>query len=86
MNDNSKPTAGETVVLKAVPPGLLDGLPQEDQDAITAIVGKPVILVEYDEDGRAELLFKDPIDDHSDFDAHIHTIWVPASFIRRFRS
>jgi hypothetical protein len=37
---------GEMVVLTRIPPGLLDGLPQEDQNAIVAIVGKPVMLVE----------------------------------------
>jgi len=36
------------VVLTSIPPGLLDGLPQEDQNAIVAIVGKPVLLVEYE--------------------------------------
>jgi hypothetical protein len=34
------------VLLKSIPPGRLDGLPQEDQNAIVAIVGKPVLLVE----------------------------------------
>lgn len=47
----NNPRPGETVVLTSIPPGLLDGLPQEDQKAIVAIVGKPVLLVEYDEDG-----------------------------------
>jgi hypothetical protein len=47
------------VLLTSLPPGLVDGLPQEDQDAIVAIVGKPVLLVGYDEDRRAELHFDD---------------------------
>jgi len=38
------PEAGDTVVLTELPPGLLDGLPLEDQRAISAIVGKPVLL------------------------------------------
>jgi hypothetical protein len=41
MNDSNKPKPGDLVVLTAVPSGLLDGLPQEDQHAIAAIVGKP---------------------------------------------
>ena len=47
--------AGRKVILKAVPPGLLDNLPVEDQRATSEIVGKPVMLNEYDADGRAEL-------------------------------
>jgi len=35
-------------------------LPKEGQRAIKAIVGEPVPLVEYDEDGRAKLEFEDP--------------------------
>jgi hypothetical protein len=56
----SRAQIGGKVVLVAVPPGLLDGLPEEDQRAITAIVGKPVDLVGWDELGRAELHFDDP--------------------------
>ena len=39
---DSKPHPGETVVLISLPPGLLQGLPQEDQNAIVAVVGNPV--------------------------------------------
>jgi len=42
-----------------LPPGLLDGLPEEDQQAIRAVIGKRVVLNEYDLDGRAELEFTD---------------------------
>ena len=59
---DSRPSPGEMVSLTSLPPGLVDGLPQEDQDAIVAIVGKPVLLVGYDEDGRAELHFDDPFE------------------------
>jgi hypothetical protein len=65
---------GGSVVLTELPPGLLDGLPAEDQRAISDAVGKPVQLVEYDDDGRAELEFTD---------AHgvIHFIYVNPNFI-----
>jgi hypothetical protein len=66
--------AGRNVILKALPPGLLDDLPVEDQRAISAIVGKPVKLNEYDEDGRAELEFTDSED-------VIHFIYVDPTFI-----
>jgi hypothetical protein len=37
---------GEEVVLTQMPPGLLDGLPFEDQQAISEVVGQPVLLNE----------------------------------------
>ena len=86
MNGDTQPKPGETVVLTTLPPGLIDGLPQEDQNAITAIVGKPVLLVGYHEDGRAELDFEDPFDVRTDGSSHTHTIWVPPASIRRYRS
>lgn len=76
MRKNARPRAGEKVVLVAIPPGLLDGLRDEDQRAINAIMGKPVKLCGYDDSGRAELEFDDPCDDSS------HTIWVAPEFIQ----
>ena len=61
MAKRDRPNAGERVVLLSLPPGLLDGLPDEDQRAIKAIVGKPVKFLGYDEIGRAELEFDDPL-------------------------
>jgi hypothetical protein len=58
-SQNTKPQPGDMVVLTKIPAGLLDGLPQEDQDAISAILGKPVLLNEYDDAGIAELEFTD---------------------------
>jgi len=83
---DSKPLPGEMVVLTRIPPGLLDGLPQEDQNAIVAIIGKPVMLVEFDEDGRAELHFDDPFDARTDDYSHTHSIWVTPEFIERIRT
>ena len=68
------PPAGRNVILKALPPGFLDDLPVEDQRAISEIVGKPVRLNEYDEDGRAELEF-------TDNENVIHFVYVDATFI-----
>ena len=75
-----RPQAGEKVVLVAVPPGFLEDLPHEDQRAINEIVGKPVLLVGWDEIGRAELYFDDPFKARTD-----HTIWVAPEFIVRHR-
>jgi len=50
---------GDKVVLATLPPGLLRGLPSEDQKAIRDILGKPVLLEQYDDDGRAVLTFTD---------------------------
>ena len=69
-----KPNPEEMVVLTAIPQGFLDDLPEEDQQAIREIVGKPVLLNEYDDAGRAELEFNDR-------DGQPHFIFVPADFI-----
>jgi hypothetical protein len=74
------------VSLRRIPPGLLDGLPAEDQNAIVAIVGKPVRLVGYDDDGRAELHFDDPFDGRAGDYSHTHSIWVAPEFIERLPS
>jgi hypothetical protein len=66
---------GSLVLLIEVPPGLLDGLPPEDQEAIQQIVGKPALLESYDGDGRAELRF-------TDANEQIHWIYVGINFIR----
>jgi hypothetical protein len=72
--ENIKLKPGDTVVLTAVPPGMLDGLPSEDQQAITEIVGKPILLTQFDEDGRAELEFQDR-------NGYFHVLYVKPEFI-----
>jgi hypothetical protein len=72
---DAKPKPGNRVILIELPPGFLDDLPEEDQQAIRDTVGKPVRLNEYDEDGRAELAFKD-------CNGCFHTIYVGPEFIR----
>jgi hypothetical protein len=71
---NERPRPGDKVVLTEVPPGMLDGLPEEDRQAIAEIVGKPILLIDYD-DGRAELEFKDR-------NGEIHFVYVSPEFIR----
>ena len=70
-----KPNPGEMVVLTAIPRGMLDDLPEDDQLAIKQIVGKPVLLNEYDDTGRAELEFRDR-------DGQPHFFFVAPEFIR----
>ena len=70
-----EPRPGDTVILRRLPRGLLNGLSREDQVAINDIVGKPVLLVKYDEDGRAELEF-------TDAKGTLHSIYVDATAIR----
>jgi hypothetical protein len=72
---NERPRPGDTVILTEVPPGLLNDLPMEDQRAISEVIGKPIVLNEYDEDGRAELEFKDS-------EGIFHFIYVDPDFIR----
>jgi hypothetical protein len=86
VDEESKLPVGENVVLVEVPPGLLDGLPEDDQRAIRAMVGKPVMLVGYDDDGRAELFFQDPFTVQAHGYSHTHTIWVAPQFIEPFRT
>ena len=63
------------VVLTSIPKGFLNNLPEDDQQAIREIVGKPVLLNEYDDAGRAELEFNDR-------DGQTHFIFVAADFIK----
>jgi hypothetical protein len=72
---NKKPKPGDRVVLVKLPPGLIEGLPMGDQRPISDIVGKPILLEEYREDGKAELAFK------SD-DGTFHSIWVDPNYIK----
>jgi hypothetical protein len=77
-SQHNKPKPGTRVVLKSVPAGFLEALPARDKRAITGIVGKPVLLVQYDEAGRAELEFTDE-------EGVIHSIYVKPEFIRSGR-
>lgn len=73
--NNPRPLPGEMVILIGLPIRFLDDLPSEDQEAISAVLGKPVHLSGYDEDGRAELEF-------TDSEGNGHTIWVTPNFIK----
>ena len=64
------------MVLIAVPSGMLDDLPIEDQQAIKDAVGKTILLNGYDENGRAELEF-------SDHRANFRFLYVSPEFIRK---
>ena len=75
MGKHKRPEPGTNVVLKSVPPGFLDSLPQRDQRAIAAIVGQAVRLVDYDDVGRAELEFTDK-------EGTIHYIYVKPEYLR----
>ena len=76
ITKNAMPRVGAKVVLVAIPPGLLDGLPDDDQRAINAIVGKPIRFCGYDDVGRAELEFDDPFNDstHDMGRARVHPV------------
>jgi hypothetical protein len=74
-NPKRKPKPGERVILRMLPPGFMDDLPAEDQRAISAVVGKPIVLKKYERDGRAELEF-------TDSDETIHLIYVDPKFIK----
>ncbi len=80
-SDQKHPDSGQKVVLVSLPDGFLDDLPHEDQVAITDMIGVPISLVGYDEDGRAELEFVEPARP-----GHHHTIWVDLKHIRAYES
>jgi len=62
------------VVLNGLPPGFLDDLPEEDQKAISAVIGTAIQFSGYDDDGRAELRF---VATNGTF----HTIYVDRQYI-----
>ncbi|HLW97768.1 MAG TPA: hypothetical protein VKR82_03910 [Candidatus Acidoferrales bacterium] len=66
--------SGEIVALTELPPGFIDDLPVEDQQAITEIVGRPIVFNGYDEIGRAELQF-------TSRDGNLHFIFINPKFI-----
>jgi hypothetical protein len=70
-----KPKPGHRIILIELPPGFLHDLPQEDQQAIEDVLGKPIRLSDYDADGRAELEFRDR-------NGCLHKIYVSPEFIR----
>jgi hypothetical protein len=70
-----KTNPGESVVLVNLPPGFLDDLPEGDHPAISEVLGKPIRLNNYDEEGRAELEF-------SDSEGTIHVVYVQPEFIQ----
>jgi hypothetical protein len=74
-SEHRKPKPGDTVVLTEIPPGFLDDLPTEDQQAVKEVVGKPILLNEYDDNGRAELEF-------ADASGVVHLIYVNPSVLR----
>jgi len=77
-SEPTRPKPGDLVLLMEAPPGLLQGLPGEDQKAICETIGKPIQLVGYDGDGRAELEFTDTA-------GVIHFIFVNPSIIKAAR-
>jgi hypothetical protein len=75
----NKPEPGQMVLLVGLPSGFLDDLPDEDQRAIAEMVGKPILLSEYDEDGRAVLELTEADGGTG------HTIYLDPSFIEAIR-
>ena len=67
------PKRGEKVVLTKLPLGFVDDLPEEDQKAILAIVGKPIRFNGYDGD-RMELEF-------AELNGTTHFIYVDHKYV-----
>jgi hypothetical protein len=79
MTQRTRPRPGEMATIRTAPPGLLQGLPLEDQEAILEAVGEPMHLLDIDSDGRAELEFTDK-------HGVIHFIYVDAGLVEPIRS
>jgi hypothetical protein len=65
---------GDSVVVTHLPPGWTDDLPEEDQEAIRLILGKPIRFEGYEENDRAEVSF---VDDRG----HIHFMYLRSEFV-----
>lgn len=65
---------GDLVIVLSVPPKLLAGLPEDDQVAIRAVIGKPAKFAGMSY-GQAEIEFRDEQGDE-------HTIWLDADKIK----
>ena len=63
-------------ILTTIPPGFLDGLESDVQDAVKGIVGKPVTFAGHDQYGHAELEFIDK-------NGINHSIWVDPAFVSK---
>ena len=74
-----QPKPGDSVIVTALSAAFLDNLPSGDQQAITAVIGKPILLKEDDDVGRAELEFTDD-------KGGIHFIYVNPSLIRNLNA
>jgi len=79
ISKRSLPKPGERVVLEKLPPGLLDGLPEEDQRAISAIVDFPIRFLGFDDDGRLELEFVEE-------GGTIHSIYVGRQSVKAVKT
>jgi hypothetical protein len=66
---------GQKVIVTRLPAGFLDDLPEEDQRAIVAIIGKPIHFRGFADSGHAELEFRDA-------NGTLHFIYLAQQFIR----
>ena len=69
---------GDSVLVREIPTMLLNGLPPSDRTAITAQVGKTLVVAGFDEHGFVELEFIDA-------DDNPHTIWIAPMALEKDR-
>ena len=62
-----------------LPPGLIDGLPEEDQKAILAIVGIPIRFTGIEKGGRVRLEFVEQ-------NGTMHAIFVDRQYVKAAES
>ena len=79
MKPDMRPKAGDSVIVKELPAGFLEGLASEDRQAITAVIGKAILLKKYDDEDRAELEFTDE-------KGTIHFVYLNPALIRNLKA
>lgn len=67
---------GDLATVRAIPPELLSGLPEEDQKAISAQLGSTLSIDSFSPQDEAELEFVDDQGTH-------HTIWLAGAHLER---
>lgn len=67
---------GDLAIVREIPSGLLAGLPQEDQEAISAQLGSALSIDSFSPGDEAELEFVDDSGIH-------HSIWLACPHLER---
>lgn len=76
-SEGNKLFLNNTVLLLGIPDGLLDDLPDEDQDAILKLIGKKLMIQGFHDNYKLEIEYIYPEGSKS----FCRSIWVNPSFV-----